>query len=146
MAGFKFSLQQVLEYRGQLKEQAQVALAKVQAELTREQERAAALRASIEDSERRMFVLGINDSGERWLLEHFIKGLRTDESSTHMRIRMLTEQRNEAQKELAARSKDEKVLDKLKEKQTERYAAEERLKEMRNYDETAAIRFKPASF
>lgn len=146
MAGFKFSLEQVLTYRGQLKEQAQVALAKIQAELNREQERAEELRKLVEESENRVFSLSIHDGGERWLLEHFIKGLRADESMAHMRLRMLTQQRNEAQVELGRRAKDEKVLDKLKEKQAERHFAEERLKEMRTYDETAAIRFKPASF
>lgn len=146
MAGFKFSLQQVLTYRGQLKEQAQVTLAKIQAELNREVERAEELRRFVVESEQRLYGLSVNDGGERWLLEHFIKGLRADESMTHMRVRMLTQQRDEAQMELARRAKDEKVLDKLKEKQAERHAAEERLKEMRTYDETAAIRFKPASF
>lgn len=145
MAGFKFTLQQVLEYRGQLKEQAQVELARAQAELTREEARARELRASIEHSEQRMFTIGVNNPDERWLLEHFIKGLRTDEASTHMRIRLLAETRRLAQEDLASRAKDEKVLDKLKEKQAERYAADERLKEMKNYDETAAIRFKPST-
>lgn len=146
MAAFKFSLQQVLSYRGQLKEQAQVVLARAQAELTREQERAAELRKCIEESEQRLYSLGVQEPGERWLLEHFIKGLRSDETSTHMRIRVLTQTRNEAQTELLLRAKDEKVLDKFKEKCAERHATEERLKEMKDYDETAAIRFKAPSF
>lgn len=145
MAIFKFSLQQVLAYRGQLKEQAQVNLARVQSELHREQQRAEELREFIMSSEDRLYGLGLNDMGERWLLEHFVKGLRADETATHRRIRMLVASRDEAQQELAQRARDEKVLDKLKEKQAERFAAEERLKEMRSYDETAAIRFKAST-
>lgn len=146
MAIFKFPLQQVLAYRGQLKEQAQVNLARVQAELNREVARAKELRQFIESSEERLYSIGVQDQGERWLLEHFIKGLRTDEASAHQQVRALTRQRDEAQEALALRAREEKVLDKLKEKQAERFAAEERLKEMRNYDETAAIRFKASSF
>lgn len=145
MAVFKFSLQQVLAYRGQLKEQAQVSLARVQTELSREQQRAKELREFIESSENRLYTLSLNDQAERWLLEHFVKGLRADEAGTHQRIRLLMAERDEAQKELALRAREEKVLDKLKEKQAERFAAEERLKEMRTYDETAAIRFKASS-
>lgn len=145
MAVFKFSLQQVLAYRGQLKEQAQVNLARVQTELNREQQRAEEIREFIVSSENRLYSLGLNDMAERWLLEHFVKGLRADETSTHQRIRLLTASRDEAQQELTLRARDEKVLDKLKEKQAARYATEERLKEMRIYDETAAIRYKASS-
>lgn len=145
MAIFKFTLQQVLSYRGQLKEQAQVNLARAQAELSREQQRAAELRDFIKSSEDRLYAIGVSDMGERWLLEHFVKGLRADEASTHKRLKMLMAARDEAQKELALKARDEKILDKLKEKQAARFATEERLKEMRIYDETAAIRYKASS-
>lgn len=139
---FRFSLQQVLEYREQLKEQAQVAFARAQAELLREQKNADELRQILTTQEERLFSADLTDQGERWLLENYVKGVRTDLNETLLRVRQLTAVTEETRQELARCAKEHKILDKLKSRQAERYRHDMQIQEQKSYDETAAIRFK----
>ena len=142
MSGFRFSLQQVLGYREQLKEQAQVAYARVQTELLREETQAESLRRLLSDQEGKLFSTLPGDQGERWLLENYVRGIRADLNETLLRVRSLTSLVEEARQELTRRAKDHKILEKLKTRQAERHTRDARVQEQRTYDETAAIRFK----
>lgn len=142
MSGFRFSLQQVLDYREQLKEQAQVAYARAQAELLREESQAESLRQLLSTQESRLFSTLPGDQGERWLLENYVKGIRADLNATLLRVRSLTALTEESRQELIRRAKEHKILEKLKVKQAERHTRDARVQEQRTYDETAAIRFK----
>lgn len=146
MAAFHFSLQQVLDYRGQLKEQAQVELARAQGELLREQRHAETLQTQLEEQEHILRTTALGDPGERWLRENFIRGVRSDLSTTLLRVRNLNIRTEEARRQVALRSKEQKILEKLKEKQAARHAFNEQMQEQRTYDETAALRFKAPTF
>jgi flagellar FliJ protein len=143
---FRFKLQKVLEYRELLEEQAKVALARVQQLYIEEERRSEALKALLTEQETKLYSNALLPAGERWLLEHFIRGVREDLQSSHMRLRTLARMVVEAQNTLRERAKDKKVLEKLKARQRERHELEERTKEQRSYDETATLRFKAASF
>ena len=143
---FRFKLQKVLEYREQLEDQAKVALARVQQLFIEEENRNEALKALLAEQEIKLYSNALLPAGERWLLELFIRGVRDDLQSSHMRLRTLAHMVAEAQKVLRERARDKKILEKLQAKQRERYELEERIKEQRNYDETATLRFKAASF
>ena len=143
---FRFKLQKVLEYREQLEDQAKVALAQVQQLYIEEERRSEALKSLLAEQETKLYSNALLSAGERWLLEHFIRGVREDLQSSQMRLRTLARMVAEAQKTLRERARDKKVLDKLKARQRERHELEERTKEQRSYDETATLRFKAASF
>ena len=143
---FRFKLQKVLEYREQLEDQAKVALARVQQMYIEEERRSEALKNLLTEQETRLYSNALLPAGERWLLEHFIRGLREDLQSSQMRLRTLARMVAEAQKTLRERARDKKALEKLKARQRERHELEERSKEQRSYDETATLRFKAASF
>lgn len=139
---FHFKMQKVLDYRGQLEEEARVQLAHAERLRLREEERARELKVMLTDQEARLYRdVGIS-AGERWLLENFVKGLRSDLTSTLMRLRSLTQVVEEARRALQERAKDRKLLEKLKERQKEYFVHEERLKEQRTNDETATLRYK----
>ncbi|MEG2171773.1 MAG: flagellar export protein FliJ [Desulfovibrionaceae bacterium] len=144
--GFSFKMQRVLEYREQLEEEAKVQLARIQQLLVNEQQRAENIRTLLSEQEHALYTSPLNDQGQRWLLEHFIKGLRTDLSSTLLRIRTLQQSFEEARRHVQYRAKERKILEKLKSRQHEQYALEERLKEQRTYDETATLRYKATAF
>lgn len=144
--GFSFKMQKVLEYREQLEEEARVQLARVHQMMLEERQRAEDIRILLHEQEARLYDNPLNDVGERWLLEHFIKGLRTDLSSSVLRLRTLHQSYEEARAHLQHRSKERKILEKLKSKQNEHYTLEERLKEQRTYDETATLRYKASTF
>jgi flagellar FliJ protein len=141
---FRFKLQKVLEYREQLEDQAKVALARVQQLHIEEERRNAALKILLTEQESRLYSNALLPAGERWLLEHFIRGVREDLQSSQMRLRTLAQMMAEAQKTLRERARDKKILEKLKARQRERHELEERTKEQRSYDETATLRFKAA--
>ncbi len=145
MAAFRFSLQQVLDYREQLKEQAQVAFARVQTELLREKRKAESLEEMLEAQEERLFSLAADEHGERWLLENYIRGLRADLGEVLLRVRNLTTLAEEMRQELTRKAREHKILEKLKSKQMERHVRDLRLQEQKTYDETAAIHFKAPS-
>ncbi len=144
MAAFRFSLEQVLAYRAQLEQQAQVELARVERERLREQEHADKLQALLDEQHALLGGLRPDQAGERWLAENFIKGLRSDRAIALQRVRNWTLAAEAARKELLRRAKDKKILEKLKATQAENHAKEELLLEQREYDETASLRYKAA--
>lgn len=146
MAAFRFSLQQVLDYREQLSEQARVELAKVTAAVISEERKVKELQEAIRTQETNLRALDLNNMGERWLLENFIKGLQEDLHISVAQLQTLQNALKEAQEKVAQLAKEHKVLEKLKSKQAERHAKNKRQKEQQNYDETASIRFNSKTF
>ena len=125
---FRFSLEQVLTYRERLEQQARIELARVEGERIREQRRADEFRAMLEEQTDAMERLAPQQRGERWLAENFIKGLRIDLATALTRVRNWESAAEAARKELLKRSIDKKTLEKLKAKQAEQYAQDERLR------------------
>ncbi len=139
---FTFSMQKILDYRAMLEEQAKVQLVKAQTMLKREEDRFESLRLQIAEKENEMFAKVCMDSAERWLFESFIKGLQSDLSQSHARLRQLYESVNACKEVVLIRAKDKKVLEKLKEKQQERHYVAEKEQERKVNDEAATIRYK----
>lgn len=143
---FRFSLQKVLDYREQLEEEAKNRFALVQRQYREAKAQLAALSSKLETQEARLYGQVIDNAGERWLLESFIKGLRADIEATTARVQNLRATRDEMRKILAARSMDRKLLEKLKERKYRQYLLDERLKEQRFNDEIATLRYKAPNF
>lgn len=143
---FRFSLQKVLDYREQLEEEAKNRFALVQRQYREAKAQLAALSSELETQEARLYGQVIDNAGERWLLESFIKGLRADIEATTARVQNLRATRDEMRRILAARSMDKKLLEKLKERKYRQYLLDERLKEQRFNDEIATLRYKAPNF
>ncbi|HIX40902.1 flagellar export protein FliJ [uncultured Desulfovibrio sp.] len=143
---FRFSLQKVLDYREQLEEEAKNRFALVQRQYREAKAQLAALSSELETQEARLYGQVIDNAGERWLLESFIKGLRADIEATTARVQNLRATRDEMRRILAARSMDKKLLEKLKERKYRQFLLDERLKEQRFNDEIATLRYKAPNF
>ena len=143
---FEFKLQKILNYRMQLEEEAKVRLAKVQQMHIREERRMEELRAMLAEKEPLLYRNFDMDAGERWLLDNFVRGLRSDMSATQLRLRTLHDMVEQARHFLLERAKDRKALEKLREKMEQRHRADEDLKERKINDETATLRYKAAAF
>ena len=143
---FRFSLQKVLDYREQLEEEAKNRFALVQRQYREAKAQLAALSSELETQEARLYGQVIDNAGERWLLESFIKGLRADIEATTARVQNLRATRDEMRRILAARSMDKKLLEKLKERKYRQFLLDERLKEQRFNDEIATLRYKAPTF
>lgn len=138
---FKFKLEKVLDYRKQLEEQAMQSLA--QARRAEEQEKESLARLKLELAAQRISLnASIHDAAERWLVASYISAL-TDDIKTSVRVlEIIAEEIILRQADLVQKAQDRQLLDKLKDKQALRHAQEEKLKEQRDNDETATIRYK----
>ena len=143
---FRFSLQKVLDYREQLEEEAKNRFALVQRQYREAREQLAALSSELKTQEERLYGQVVDNAGERWLLESFIRGLRADVESSTARVSNLQMMRDEMRKVLAAQSMDRKFLEKLKERKRRQYLLDERLKEQRFNDEIATLRYNAPNF
>lgn len=143
---FRFSLQKVLDYREQLEEEARNRFALVQRQYREARALLESLTSELQTQEERLYGQVIDNAGERWLLESFIKGLRADVASTTEKVQHLRVTRDEMRRILAARSMDKKLLEKLKERKYRQYLLDERLKEQRFNDEIATLRYKAPNF
>jgi flagellar FliJ protein len=138
---FKFKLEKVLDYRKQLEEQAMQALAEVRRAEEKEKERLAGLRLELA-VQRTSLNASIHDAAERWLVSSYINALTGDIRTTERVLEILAEEIVIRQAALVEKAQEKQLLDKLKDKQALRHAQEEKLKEQRDNDETATIRYK----
>lgn len=142
---FKFNMQKVLDYREQLEEEAKVKLGKAEHELHLAEMNLEKLRSEFNRAQEA--TLGkMMKSGDRWLHDQFMKGLRRDISEAGMQVRMARQIAEEARKLVAARALDRKILDKLKQRQKIAYHKTEQKQEQNFNDEIATIRYKASSF
>lgn len=146
MAGFKFPLEQVLAYRRQLEEQAMQALAKATALRDETKKRIMNLNEELDEQRRRLALSVSLPAEERWLVTAYEKALVTDLETAEKLLLEQEEAVDACRAALVQKAQERELLDKLKEKQAQRHAEEERLKEQREFDETATLRFQPSTF
>lgn len=146
MAGFKFSLEKVLKYREQLENEAKALAAGLQQKNQALKDRYAQLKQEERLQEQKLAATPFSQSGDRWLIDMYIKAIRQDIAQTQTDIAKTDAELEQAKRVLAEKSKDRKIMEKLKEKHFEQYKKEEQLKEQRNLDEIANIRFKAQTY
>lgn len=147
MAGpFKFKLQQVLDYRAQLEEQAKMVFAKAQQQYQQQVALVEGLRRRLEMQLNQLYATPTMTQADRWLAHNYIQALKQDIQQAEQRLLNYAQELTRARHQLIQRAQDRKLLDKLKEKQTQRYDHEEKLKEQHINDETATLRYQPPSF
>ncbi len=132
---FKFSLEQVLKYRAQLEQEAKIAFAQVENERMREEKRLENIILSLDREQYRLATLKPNEMEDRWIIENFIKGLRYDLVESQKFLQIWTKKAEEAREILTEKARDKKMLEKLKEKQGQRYVEDEKYKEQKFFDE-----------
>lgn len=137
---FKFRLEKVLEYRKQLEERAMQALAAAQAARDAEASRLAGLKRDLAAQMERTRDAAAMNGAERWLNLNCLEALRQDIKRSTALLSRLEEDVALRRDELAIKAQERGLLDKLKDKQARCFAEDEKLREQRDYDETATIR------
>ena len=139
---FQFKLEKVLDYRGQLEEQAK-------AELTRAQEAHDAQVLVVEDLLARMQAHmdkeaeSQESANSMWLWRNYREALEQDIAQARFRLSELELKLHQRRQEAVERSKEKKLLEKLKETQAKKHHEEERAREEKENDEMATIRYEP---
>ncbi len=136
MARFKFRLEQVLRYREQLESRAKMAFARACLDLAEQVKKLNELRELLKKQE----LLPYQNPQEYWLRTNFIRSLNEDIDEAELNRQRLELQVERRRVELVKAGQERRLLDRLKEKQAERYAHEQLLKEEKELDEVASLR------
>ncbi len=139
---FTFPLQRVLDYRGQLEEQAKMALGKAQHAYSKQVDLVQGVRASIERHEAELYEKDPSPQ-DLWLWRNYKARLVQELKDAERRMLELAQEVNRCRREAVNRSKDRKLLEKLKTKQKIRHDEEEELREQKEFDEAATLRYRP---
>lgn len=138
---FHFSLQRVLEYREQLEEQAKLALAKSQADYRGQVGVVERLRKRLEEHTASTGGQASANADSMWLWRNYRNGLVQDLGEAETVMLQLAQVLNKARREAVARSKERKLLEKLKTNQLLRHEEEQKFEEQKEFDEMATIRY-----
>lgn len=136
-----FRLQKVLDYRQQLEDQARLALAQAKAR-HEAQERAVA------DVEARLAAHVAKGFGENptqadiWLWNQYREALTMDLAAARAELARLALILQNCRQEAVLRSREKKLLEKLKDRQAKKHHVAENLAEQKEYDEMATLRHK----
>ena len=139
---FKFKLDKVLDFREQLEEQAKAALSRAkalrdaQAEILADLEKRMQAHMAAEFESRK-------STNDMWLWRQYKQALEQDISIVRMDLNSLELKLQRCLTEAVERSRDKKLLEKLKETQSKKHHEEENAREEKENDEMATLRYEP---
>ncbi|WP_147822325.1 flagellar export protein FliJ [Salidesulfovibrio onnuriiensis] len=140
MKPFRFKLEKVLDYRGQLEDQAKAALSRAKAAHDEQEALVQDIAARFEAHKAKQLE-ATKSPGDMWLWRQYRNALETDLAAARVRLRELALMLHKVREEAVRRSRDRKLLEKLKENQARKHYAEENLREQKENDEMATIRY-----
>ncbi|WP_207264157.1 flagellar export protein FliJ [Desulfovibrio sp. Huiquan2017] len=139
---FHFKLDKVLDYREQLEEQAKAALARAKAARDAQAEKLAGLEARLAAHLANQAASSAS-ANDMWLWRQYKDALSQDLSVARVELNGLELKLQRCRTEAVERSKDKKLLEKLKQTQAKRHHDQENAREEKENDEMATIRFEP---
>jgi len=142
MARFRFSLEQVLEYRRQMEDQAKMELAKALAAHNAEADKLRALTEKLAKQEASLYSKKEVGEADLWLWRRYQAAMKEDISRSQAQVEKLARILTDARQRLVERSRDKKLLERLRANQELAFRKEENLKEQREADEMATVRFR----
>ncbi|MEW6667037.1 MAG: flagellar export protein FliJ [Thermodesulfobacteriota bacterium] len=141
--GFKFRYESLLSYRGHLKEKAEIELGKAQAHLSRARqllERYETLMQEARESLDRGMTATMT-SEEVVTYADYLGGLKRRISAQRLEVTRCEKVVAEKRKVLLAKSKEYRIIEKLKEKDFQKWNRRELLLEQKKMNEVAVVRF-----
>ncbi|MDR3175292.1 MAG: flagellar export protein FliJ [Desulfovibrio sp.] len=145
MAPFRFRLEQVRLYRKRLEEQAMQNLSLALARRDALRRRLDSLQEEINAQLRNLSRSDLLDGAQRWLAQSWLKSLKLEKKDCAHALDEAEEQVAARREDLTGKARDRELLDTLKQKQSARHDLLERREERKQNDETATIRYRPAS-
>jgi flagellar FliJ protein len=139
---FAFRLEKVLEYRRQLEDQARMALAQAQARHDSQKQLLADVTTRLAAHLERGFGKSATQA-DIWLWMQYRDALDKDIATARAELERLALILQTCREEAVLRSRERKLLEKLKDRQAKKHHVAENLKEQKEFDEMATIRYKP---
>lgn len=143
---FRFKLERVLDFRRQAEEQAMMALSRAREEVRLQEAEVLRLESDLAAHERTYYDKPDMSAAELWLWRQYKERLLLDLSQSRARLADLEARAEKARKVLVEKAKDRKIMEKLKTRQAETHAREERLQEQKEYDEMSTILYEQPDF
>jgi len=140
---FRFNLERILDLRIQLEDRAKMELAKAIAAVLAHKKALDGLIRELDDRDDAMARKKTVTPGELWLWRAYRERLVQDIETAKTRLSELIEARERCRRTAVVRSKDRKLLDKLKSNKAKRHAIEQNLEEQKENDEMASVRYHP---
>jgi flagellar protein FliJ len=142
---FRFGLQKILDVREQLEEQAKIKLSKAQAFYMEKVRAVERLRETLTEHEASLYKEERLSAADIWLWRNYKERLLLDVARAESAMLEAAKELNRCRREAVLKAKERKLLEKLKEKQAIRHAEDEKLKEQKEFDEMATLRYQPGS-
>lgn len=140
---FRFNLERILDIRTQLEERARMELAKAIAAHQLQEREVNRLKNELVAREASMAQKKDPSPGDFWLWRAYRERLVQDIGQAETKLAELAKERERCREAAVARSKDRKLLDKLKTKKADRHAIEQTIAEQNENDEMASVRYRP---
>ncbi|WP_018124713.1 flagellar export protein FliJ [Desulfovibrio oxyclinae] len=140
---FSFRLERVLDLRAQLEDQARMALANAQADYDEGQRNLETLQERLSEHMAKQ-AESRKSSGDMWLWENYRRALENDVAEARVRMKSLARALQKARQDVVDRSRDKKLLEKLKETQARKHDEEESSREQKENEEMSTLRFQPS--
>lgn len=138
---FRFKLQRVLDYRVQQEESAKHALAQARRRYQNQTKLLNELRAQLQQHLEQMQTKKELTAADLWLWRNYRERLELDIKKGEHKLKELAVAVEKCRREVVERSKDKKLLEKLKSNQAMAFAVEAGREEQRNLDEMATLRY-----
>ncbi len=138
---FRFGLEKILDYRVQLEEQAKMELAKALTVHVAREKAVTGLKAAMAKHMTALEAKKDLTVADIWLWRAYGKRLEQDMATAVVALRQAAEEVSRRRAVVLARSTERKLLEKLKAKQAARHAREEGLREQKQNDEMAVVRY-----
>lgn len=142
---FAFKLEKVLDYREQLEEQAKAELAQAKTVRDAQAARLADLESRLADHMTKLEA-SRKTANDMWLWRQYKEALEQDISVARLKLNSLELNLQRCRAQAVERSKDKKLLEKLKSTQAKKHHEEESAREEKENDEMATIRYEPQDF
>jgi flagellar FliJ protein len=139
---FVFRLEKVLEYRRQLEDQARMALAQAQARHKAQEEVLADVETRLSAHLDRGFGAQATQA-DIWLWMQYRQALERDLAAARAELQRLALILQNCRQEAVLRSREKKLLEKLKDRQAKKHHVAENLAEQKEFDEMATLRHEP---
>ena len=141
MAKFKYKFESVKKVKKILEKKAQKELMEAEAEILRVKDKITDTNLKKNKSKKEFLNRVHHTVNEMKFQQNYEKYLDEQVENFRQELEELYKQREERLKELAEKSKEHKIFDKLKEKNYNDFMAEENKKELLEIDEIASIRY-----
>lgn len=144
MGKFNFRLQKILDYKIQLEEQCKLELKRANFELMKKQQELANIDLELNKIKKALLNGNLNND-LLWLYREMEKNLIIDSEQLKKEIDLLVQKIDILKKDLITKTIERKKMEKLKEKERDRFLYEEQKKEQKEIGDIAIFRYEKPS-